>query len=50
MVSDQVPHCLLAEISMENIVKIKHPPKPPKTRNGLIQIIKMDKSTGQKKG
>ena len=28
--------------------KMKHPSESPKTRNGLIQMIRMEKSTGQK--
>ena len=28
--------------------KWKHPPQTPKTRNGLIQMMRMDSSTGQK--
>ena len=48
MASGQGLHCLLTEISMENAVKMKTSTKTPKTRNGLIQMIRMDKSTGQK--
>ena len=47
--SGQGLHNLLSEISMENAKKWKHPPETPKTKNGLIRIIKMDKSTGQKR-
>ena len=39
--------CLHRFQSMENTVKIKHPPETPKTRNGLIQMIQTNKSTGQ---
>ena len=47
--SDQDLHCLLTEISMENTVKMeKNPLETHKTRNGLIRMIRMDKSTGQK--
>ena len=48
--SDQGRHCMLIEISMENAVKMKttyH--KNPKNRNGLIQVVRMGKTTGQKK-
>ena len=42
-------HCLITEISTENAGKIKkQPPETPKTRNGLIQMIRMDKSICQK--
>ena len=40
-------HCLLTEISIENAVKI-NPPDIPQPGNGLVQMIRMDKSTGQK--
>ena len=43
-VSDQDLNCLLTEIFMENGVKIN----TPKTRNGFIQMIGMDKSNGKK--
>ena len=43
--SDQGLHYLLTEISKEN--PVKNVPETPKTRNGLIQVIRMDKSTGQ---
>ena len=43
-------HCLLKKIYMESAVKmIKHPPETLKTMNGLIQMIRMDKSTGLKR-
>ena len=32
---------------MEKAVKIKYLPESPKTRKGLGQMIRMDKSTGQ---
>ena len=44
--SDQGLHCLLTEISMENTVKNILSKLPPETRNGLVQMIRMDKSTG----
>ena len=45
--SDQGLHCLRTEISMEIAVKMKGSTKTPKTRTGFIQMIRMDKSTGQ---
>ena len=42
--SDRGLHCLISEITMENAVKIK-----TKTTNGLIQMIRMDKLTSQKR-
>ena len=47
--SDQDLHCLLTEISVKSAVKIENPPEKPKTRNGIIQMIRMDKSTSQKR-
>ena len=47
MAADQDLHCLLTEISMENAVKIKTSTRDPKTRNELIQMTRMDKSTVQ---
>ena len=47
--SDQSLQRLLSEISMENAVKLNTFFRNPKTRSGLIQIIRMDKSTGQKR-
>ena len=44
---DQGLHCLLTEISMESTGKGKHPPEAPKTKIELIQMIRMDKPTGQ---
>ena len=41
-------HCLLMRISMQNTVKVKMLTRNPKTRNGLVQMIKTDKSTSQK--
>ena len=47
--AEQSLHCLLTEISMENAVKNKrHPPETPNSRNKLVQMIKLDKSTGQR--
>ena len=36
------------ETSMENAMKQEHPTKNPRTRNGLLLMIMMDKSTVQK--
>ena len=47
MASKRGLHCLCTAISMDVIVKMKNPPETPKTRNGLIQMIRMDNSTGQ---
>ena len=41
-------HCLLTQISMENAVNMKIQQKPLETRNGRVQIIRMDKSIGLK--
>ena len=47
---DQTPrsvqglHCLLTGISIRNRIKRKRTPDTPKIRNGLIQMIRMDKS------
>ena len=48
--SDQGLQSLLTEISIENAVKMKQLQETLKTRKELIQMIKMDKSTAQKKG
>ena len=48
LASHQDLHCLLTEISMENSVKMKNLPETLKTKNGLIQMIRMNKSTSQK--
>ena len=48
LVFDQNLHCLLTEISMENAVKMKTPTRNPITRNRLILMIRMDKSTDHK--
>ena len=40
-------HRLLIESSMESALKCKHPPEIPKTRYEFIQLIGMDKSSGQ---
>ena len=37
-------YCLLIGIPMQNTAK-----ETPKSRNGIIQIIRMDKSTGEKR-
>ena len=42
-------HCLLTEVSMRKMKKWKHPPETPDTRNGLIHMIRIDKSSGQKR-
>ena len=47
--SDQGQHSLLTEIFIENGLKIKYPPEPPKTRNRIIQMIKMDMFIGHKR-
>ena len=47
--SDQYLHCLLTEISMEMQQKSKQPSETSKTRNGIIQMMRMDKSSGQKR-
>ena len=41
-------HYFLTGTTMQITINGKHPLETPKTRNGLIQMIKMDKSTGQK--
>ena len=46
--SDPGLHYLLTEIS-PNTVKAKILTRNPKTSNGLIQIIRMDNSTSQKR-
>ena len=43
--SDEGLLCLLLGICMLNTMKVN-----PETRNGLIQMIRMDKYTGQKFG
>ena len=42
--SDQGQHCLFTAISMQNKKNREHPPGTPKIRNGLTQMIKVDKS------
>ena len=46
-VSDQGLHGFLTEISTKNACSKNE--NIPQTRNGLIQIIKIDKSTGQER-
>ena len=46
---DQGLHCLLTRISVQNKMKWKHLPDTPKTRNGFIQMIRLDKSTNQER-
>ena len=41
---------MLTGTSKQNIVKMKTSTETPKTGNGLIHMIKMDKSTGNKRG
>ena len=47
--SDQGLHCLLREITIV-IKMLNYPPETSKSGNGFIQVIRMDKSTGQKRG
>ena len=42
--SDQGQHCLYAKYNNN-----EKSPETPKTRNGLIQMMKLDKCTGQKR-
>ena len=46
--SDQGSDCFLTRISMQNTVKVKTFARNPKTRNGLIHVIKIGKSSAQK--
>ena len=39
---------VLFKISIESTVKKNNPPETPKTNNGIIQMLMMDKPTGQK--
>ena len=43
--SDEDMHCLLVGISMISTVKVKSSLEIPKTKNGLIQMIRMENST-----
>ena len=43
MASDQGLHCLLTGISIQN----KSTPDTPKFGDGLVKLIRMEKSTGQ---
>ena len=45
---DEGLRCLLTEISVQNTVKMKTSTRTPKTRNGLVQMIKIDKSAYRK--
>ena len=45
--SDQGLHCLLTGISIQNKMKTKSTQDTPKFGNGLVQLIRMEKSTGQ---
>ena len=40
---------IFSQESMQNTVKLKIFTESPETRNGLNQMIRMDKSTGQKR-
>ena len=42
-------HCLLTEVSMQNTVKVKYSPETSKSTNRLSQMIRMNKSTCQKR-
>ena len=44
--SGQGLYCVVIEISMQNIVKVKL--ETPKSTNEFIQMLSVDKSTGQK--
>ena len=48
--SDQGLHCLLTGIAKVNTIKEKTLIRHPKAINELIQMIRMDKPTWQKKG
>ena len=54
VIPEQRLHSLFTGMSMENTIKTKKKKKNPtknlKTRNGLIQMIRMDWSTGKKRG
>ena len=39
---------LLTGISLQNTIKLKTTNRNPKTRNGLIKMVRTDKLTGQK--
>ena len=47
-VGDQDQHCLLTGISKQNTIEMKTFTRIPKTRNKLVQIIRMDQSTSRK--
>ena len=49
MVSEQGLQSLLTKISLQNTKKWKHPPETPKTRNGLIQILRMDMDLSERR-
>ena len=42
-------YCLLTGISMRSTIKVKIFTRNSKTTNGLVQMIRMDKSVGQKR-
>ena len=46
--ADQGSDCFLTSISMQNTFKVTTFARNPKTRNGLIHVIKIDKSSAQK--
>ena len=41
--SEQGQYCLFTGVSIQNTIKMKHLPGTPKTRNGLIRMIRIDK-------
>ena len=45
--SDQGLHCLLTGISIQNRIKMKKYTRHPKIRNGLVQLIRMEKPIRQ---
>ena len=47
--SGQVLHCLCTGIPIQNTVKRKYSPGTPENRTELFQILRVDKSTGQKR-
>ena len=47
--SDQGLHCLLTDISMQNTITMKTSARIPSTCNGLIQMLKTDKFTDQRR-
>ena len=45
--SDQGLHCLHTEISIRNKIKNEKTPETPKFGNGLVQLKRMEKFTGE---